>query len=353
VITNAVSTQVWPGAANVHVSIANWVKRPIRLPSVFLLDGRRVVGIDSSLRPRIERPTPRRLVAHRGRSFQGCIPVGEGFLITEAEAQSLLADSTHDYEAVVRRYLMGDDIANDPEQAPTRWIIDFGTRDLEEASRWPLAMAIVRTRVRPGRLTNRDRGFRERWWQFGRPRPAMRLGLSGLERFLVANRVGKRLYVSWADPSWCPGDKAVVFALADDCSLGILTSRVHSAWAWEFSSTLKSDLNYTPTSAFETFPWPAPTPEQCERIADLSRRIVARRREICLERQIGLTKLYNEVDEGAYRELARLHRELDEAVAAAYGWPKGAAQDPAESNRRLLELNRRIAAGEIEYGPFA
>ena len=43
---------------------------------------------------------------------------------------------------------------------------------------------------------------------------------------------------------------------------------------------------------------------------------------------------------------------LGEAVAAAYGWPKSAAHDPAESNRRLLELNRRIAAGEIEYAPF-
>lgn len=59
------------------------------------------------------------------------------------------------------------------------------------------------------------------------------------------------------------------------------------------------------------------------------------------------------MDEGAYRDLAELHRRLDEAVARAYGWPASAAHDPAESNRRLLELNRDIAAGRVAYDPFS
>ncbi|MGH3026335.1 MAG: hypothetical protein ACRDLR_07820 [Gaiellaceae bacterium] len=80
--------------------------------------------------------------------------------------------------------------------------------------------------------------------------------------------------------------------------------------------------------------------------------LISRRGEICLERQIGLTRLYNEVDDGAYRDLYALHRELDEAVAAAYGWPASAAHDPAESNRLLLELNRAISAGDVAYAPF-
>ncbi len=81
--------------------------------------------------------------------------------------------------------------------------------------------------------------------------------------------------------------------------------------------------------------------------------MIDRRSEICIDRQIGLTQLYNEVDDGAYRDLAELHRQLDEAVAAAYGWPLSAAQDPSESNRFLLELNREITAGKVEYRPFA
>jgi hypothetical protein len=77
-----------------------------------------------------------------------------------------------------------------------------------------------------------------------------------------------------------------------------------------------------------------------------------RRTEICLERQIGLTKLYNEVDDGAYSDLRELHEELDEAVAAAYGWPSSAAHDSQQSNHLLLELNREISAGRVEYRPF-
>ncbi len=84
----------------------------------------------------------------------------------------------------------------------------------------------------------------------------------------------------------------------------------------------------------------------------MGRRLYARRSEICLERQIGLTKLYNEVDDGAYHDLRGLHDALDEAVAAAYGWPASAAHDPKESNRLLLELNRAIAEGEVDYQPF-
>lgn len=59
-----------------------------------------------------------------------------------------------------------------------------------------------------------------------------------------------------------------------------------------------------------------------------------------------------QVDDGAYCDLRDLHRQLDEAVAAAYGWARSAAHDTEESNRRLLELNREIAAGRVPYDPF-
>jgi hypothetical protein len=181
----------------------------------------------------------------------------------------------------------------------------------------------------------------------------MRAALVNLERYAAANRVGKRLFFVWAEPAWCPGDKIVVVCRSDDLTWGVLSSSIHAGWAWALSSTLKADLNYTPTTAFETFPWPQPSDDQRSTIAALSKAVINRRQAICLERQIGLTRLYNEVDEGAYKDLGDLHRELDEAVAGAYGWPKSAAHDPEESNRRLLELNREIVAGRVPYNPFS
>jgi hypothetical protein len=104
---------------------------------------------------------------------------------------------------------------------------------------------------------------------------------------------------------------------------------------------------------FETFPWPDPvTTVLKERVADVSRRLLARRDEICRAAQIGITKLYNAVDEGAWTDLMAVHKDLDEAVAECYGWPKSAAQDDAELVRRLTDLNREISDGRRPYDPF-
>lgn len=135
--------------------------------------------------------------------------------------------------------------------------------------------------------------------------------------------------------------------------MGILQSSAHIAWAWEQSSTIKGDLRYTPTSVFETFPWPDPvTDAQRDTVASACRALLARRAEICAAEQIGLTTLYNAVDEGAYTDLKALHRKLDAAVAACYGWPKTAAKDSAKLVTLLLALNQEITAGGRSYVPF-
>ena len=73
---------------------------------------------------------------------------------------------------------------------------------------------------------------------------------------------------------------------------------------------------------------------------------------LCATGAIGLTTLYNQVDEGAYAELKALHRKLDEAVVGAYGWPRAAAHDSDVIVQQLLELNREISTGKRRYDPF-
>ncbi|WP_348774064.1 DNA methyltransferase [Micromonospora sp. WMMD1076] len=355
VITDAVSSQTWPGEAKVHVSLVNWVNAPTKPPTEFMLDNKPVSGITAELRPpELSTGDAPALPANKGRCFQGMTPVGEGFILSDVEAKTLLVATDADYRDVVRPYLIGEDIADHPEQRPGRWIIDFGHRPLELAMKYPAAIKIVRERVKPVRETNRDRFRRENWWRFGRPYTAVRDALSGLPRYIGAGRVGKRLLLTWCDAWTCPSDLVYVFAFDDDYSMGVLSSFTHSAFAWSQSSTLKRDIRYTPTSAFLPFPWPYPvTDEQRERVAEASRRMIARRQEICAEEQIGLTRLYNLVDDGAYADLRKLHRDLDEAVAACYGWPKSIAQDKDEISRRLMALNAEIVAGQRPYDPFA
>ncbi|WP_431885135.1 DNA methyltransferase [Micromonospora wenchangensis] len=355
VITDAVSSQTWPGEAKVHVSLVNWVKSPTAPPTEFILDNNLVTGITAELKaPDSSTAKALPLTPNKGRCFQGPITVGDGFIISAEKAEALLAAKSAAYRDVVRPYLVGEDVADDPAQRPRRWVIDFAQRPLEAAMKYPAALAVVRERVKPARDNNNRALYRERWWQFGEARPGMRAALEGLPRYIAAGRVGKRLLLAWCEPWTCPSDLVYVFAFDDDYSMGVLSSFTHSAWAWAQSSTFKRDIRYTPTSAFLPFPWPYPvTDEQRERVAEASRQMIARRQEICADQQIGLTRLYNLVDDGAYTDLKKLHRDLDEAVAACYGWPRSIAQDRDEIARRLSALNAEIAAGQRPYDPFA
>jgi hypothetical protein len=354
VITDAVSSQKWPGDAKVHVSLVNWVKQPAEQPTAYSLDGEEVAGITTSLRGAVAGgcvPVP--LAANKGKCFQGPIPVGGGFIIDEDEAHALLARDEADYTEVVRPYLIGEDIADGVEQTPSRWIIDFAQRPLEESSRYTAALAIVRQRVKPFRETVQRRARRERWWLFGENATGMRRALAPLSRFVAGTATGKRLLLAWEPPEVCPSNLNNVFAFDDDYSMGILLSRAHDAWAWARSSTLETRLRYTPSSAFETFPFPDPVSGEARaRVAAASSALYARRSELCLEHNIGLTRLYNLMDEGGFTDLKALHLALDRAVAAAYGWPEQVAQDGPELVRLLTERNREIAEAGRPYDPF-
>jgi len=277
--------------------LVNWIDRPTDPPKPFVLDGREVAGIGPDLTESLIGDwVPRPLAANVGRCFQGMTPVGSGFILSEEEATRLRIQDA-DNTQVVRRYLTGDDIAQSVGQSAQRWIIDFGQRSLEDASRFGAALDILRKRVKPEREINRDRFRRTHWWRFGRPYTAVRDALAPLRRFAGGNRVGKRLLLAWFDVEIVPSDKAQVFVFQDDFSMGVLTSRGHGAWAWHQGATLKGDLAYTPTSVFATFAWPDQATEvQRERVAEASRRLLARRSEICLAEQIGLTTLYNRVE---------------------------------------------------------
>ena len=352
VITDAVSKQKWPGKAVVNVSIVNWVKDPDSHPTEFMLDGVEVHGISTRLTESllaVEEFAP--LAANRGRCFQGPIPAGDFYLSVE-EATELLARKDAPYHEVVRPYLIGDDITEDPLQQPRRYVVDFGFRSLEEAMLFPAALEVVRSQVKPERDRNRDKGFREKWWQFGRPRGLMRAALEGHKRFVAGNSQGKRFLFTWQEIGTCPSNLVNVFAFSDDYAMGVISSSVHRAWALKESSTLEDRPRYTPSSAFDSFPWPLPDADLKLRIGELSAAILARRQEITVERGVGLTDLYNQVDEGAWQDLAALHKQLDGAVAEAYEWPRAVSEDPLDIVRRLAERHAAIVAGDLDYDPF-
>lgn len=116
----------------------------------------------------------------------------------------------------------------------------------------------MRSSVKPERDKSDDKGFRTKWWLFGRPRVPLRAALAPLNTSFAVGRHAKRMLIAKVESRTIASDATNIFAFDDDYSMGIRMSRAHDAWAWAQSSTLETRLRYTPTTVFESFPWPDP-----------------------------------------------------------------------------------------------
>jgi hypothetical protein len=134
-----------------------------------------------------------------------------------------------------------------------------------------------------------------------------------------------------------------VFPKSTNATFAILQSRTHEVWARRFGSSMKTDLRYTASDVFETFPFPpASTMAEDGKLWQAGETLYAARAAVMVERQLGLTKLYNalhdEHEQAAdLQQLRRLHEALDKQVCLAYGWSDLAATVPpygAGSNER-------------------
>jgi hypothetical protein len=212
-------------------------------------------------------------------------------------------------------------------------------------------MAFVRERVKPSRDKNNSKRYRDFWWQYSATVPQMRAAIAELPRYGVACITGKRIHVLWGEPGIIQSHACVIFAIEDDYNHGVISSRIHDVWVRGNSSTLEDRLRYTPSTAFRTFPFPTPNEKQRERIANASRTVDALRRSACQDSGKGLTKVYNLMDDGGFRELKSAHNELDLAVSDSYGWDPKILNDSARLLDALYDLNAKCAA-DPKYAPF-
>jgi len=257
------------------------------------------------------------------------------------------------------------------------WAIDFGTTMGEqEAALYEAPFQHALAVVKPERAKNRRDAYRIYWWRFGEARPALRKALSGLPRYIVTPAVAKHRIFIWMHGAVLPDQQLLAVAREDDESFGILHSRMHELWALGMCTFLGvgNDPRYTPTTCFETFPFPegfslhssVPSvvkdfafigevakrldelrnnwlnpPEWVERIPEVVEgfpdRIVARAGHEADLKKRTLTNLYN----ARPAWLDHVHKELDAAVAAAYGWDDYTPAMPDdEILARLFKLNQ-------------
>ncbi|WP_287131030.1 DNA methyltransferase [Candidatus Cyanaurora vandensis] len=336
-IHEAIASQPWSGDANVYVSIVNWSKRE---PKNFYLNNASCLQINSSLKSEIDVTHAVRLKANLNICFKGVQPTGKGFFVSEKQAEEWARDSKN--EELLKLFLDADDLASRTNGLPSRWIIDFNNKQIEEASSYKLPFNHVHNTVRLERKDNRDEHAKNYWWQFPRPRPAMREQLSLLQFYLAVPRHSKWFVFLPSKLEWLPGDSVVVVALDDFYILGIITSNLHRTWVKAQSSTLGETTRYTHNTCFETFPFPqTATPPQVQAIRDTITALHEYRTQRMTAKQYGITDLYNEFFHEPASQLHKLHAQLDALVLKAYGFT---AQD--DLLEKLLTLNLELAQRE-------
>ena len=383
-IIDAVSTQVWSGEAAVHVSIVNWVKGPWsgkKRLSRQLGDNadapwetRQVDSINSALSfdTDVTNVAVLRTNVESGGCYQGQTHGHAGFLVPKPDAEGLI--SAHpDYADVLYPYLTADELLGRSDSLPTRYVIDFGERDVLSSANFKRLFSQVEKTVLPTRVeaaereknrtaealasdsigrTNRHHAnFLAAWWQLSYPRSEMLSAIFPLSRYIVCGRVTKRPIFEFVRLPIRPNDALIVFPFEDDYSFGILQSDVHWAWFTNRCSTLKGDFRYTSNTVFDTFPWPqSPSLKQIREVAQRAVAVRQLRRSLMQKHRLSLRKLYRAMEKPGEHELAAAQAALDKAVHAAYGMP-----GDADVLSFLAELNHycadREAGGESIQGP--
>lgn len=353
------------------------------LPINVTLDGIQVAAIYPDLTPQSEGgnslnlTTSKVLQENKGVSFIGTQKNGPFDIEGNLARKMLILPSNPNGKSnsnVLRPWVNGMDLTRRPSDT---WIIDFGCETPEiEASLYEAPYEHIAKYVRTARLGNRIKKLVDVWWIYEKARGDMRKALLHFPRYICTPRVAKHRVFVWLDKTVLPDSAVVAIARDDDTTFGILHSRFHELWALRLCTFLGvgNDPRYTPTTTFETFPFPAGlTPniaaadyannQHSIAIAAAARRLVElrdnwlnpaewTRREpevvpgypdriipvnetaaVELKKRT-LTNLYNL--RPAW--LTNAHRTLDETVAAAYGWHADISDD--DVLMELLKLNK-------------
>lgn len=296
------------------------------------------------------------LQSNSGLTFQGIIPLGEGFLVTPEQWEAWGRPK------IVKPYRNGKDITTSPRG---RMVIDtFGLGESELRDQWPIQFQHLFEAVKPFRDKDNRKSYRERWWLHAETRGTFRPSLDGLSRYIVTSMTAKHRVFTFLFGDTLPDQKLIAFALSDAYALGVLSSRIHGAWASPEGAASKlgvgNDPVYAHSVCFNPFPFPEATEPQKAVIRDLAERLDAHRKA-AQGRGATITGMYNllaklrsgepftdrerEQHEVAQTEILRqFHDELDAAVADAYGWPVDLPD--ADILVNLVALNKERAAEE-------
>lgn len=314
----------WPGKDAVYVAKVWWDSQgKDRWLTAPLIDGKPVSKIASDLYPVVgseERPLP--IPSNEGIAHIGQLINGEGFLVEEAQAREWINEDPAN-EEVLQLYVNGAYLnASDPKRRRSaKFAINFHDWSLVRASERVSPFAHALRFAKPQRDKVARRSYRENWWKFAERQTSMLNAIDGKDRVVALAATSPYAMPNFVDTSAVLCHALVVFATDDVGMLGLLSSTLHRQWIDRYCSTIKSDVRYTPSSGFVTFPLPPPS----EGLTRSARSLYEWRAAKMDSMQLGLTDPYSRYhspswSDAATNELRERHLDLERAVCGAYGW---------------------------------
>ena len=372
-ITRAHQSKTWPAASANLQYAAVWGTCGEVSPDVrFEVDGAAVSHISALLEPSGQvGGFPVRLRENEGIAFVGMYALGMGFVVTPEQAHRWIYEDANNSK-VLFPFLNGEDLNSRPDFSASRWAIDFNDRSEKSAQRFELPFTHVLANVRPERQRLKPDGsfvlrspLPMRWWQYADKRPALRRAIEALEEVLAITVVSKSVMPVRVPTGQILSNALCVFATDSFAIQAVLSSSFHFLWVVKYGSGMRNDPRYTSSDVFDTFPRPSDTPG----LDRVGKNLDQLRREIMLRRRLGLTALYNLVNDPEVQQdpdvdrVRAVHVEVDEEVLDAYGWADVAFGHGFHTYRqmrrwtvspdarveildRLLELNHERARAE-------
>ncbi|HEY4482092.1 MAG TPA: DNA methyltransferase [Candidatus Brocadiaceae bacterium] len=329
-INYAIKSIKWPGVAAVDVSLISIFKGKYNNLNK-LLNGKQVNDINSFLDNSSGIQTAQILKTNESKSFIGSNILGEGFILENTDAKSILSNSQN-YKNVIFPYLSGDDLNNEPNQIAKRFVINFHNYPLrrfnddewndlidvdkmeikqmilvnsfiyyappdyekEVASDFPICIEIIKNKVKPEREKLKDKNPKERWWLYERQRKELYDTINNNGSAFAISRVTKYCIFSKVSLENVYSNATVIFSLKDPLTL-FLNSSLHDIWCWKYGSTMGTGtLRYTPSDCFETFAFPPKLSlNQVKKLTHIYEQYYAYRKKLMLKIKLGLTKTYN------------------------------------------------------------
>ena len=156
---------------------------------------------------------PVQLKSLEEKSSEGVKILGMGFVISEDLAKTWIEINPNQKE-ILKKFMNGDDLVNDPLQLPSRLVIDFWDRTEDECIKmYSESYNYIHDTVKPIRMKDNRESYRKYWWQFAEKRKSFRSKILNSKYLLATNNNSRHYSISIINKDFICSHSLTLFSI--------------------------------------------------------------------------------------------------------------------------------------------